>query len=296
MKGKGSGSRRPSRIHTMGERGDFLERIDLAPVGLDSLDGWLWQYNHPERARLATEEMARRNGSVATVHSHSGHSKVETEERHRVWLELPNRWRIESDQRIDVSDGHIRWLGQPTRITENAERIPDFQSTCLAPLVTPGRYLFGFMTFSDPVADELGGRLCWRVEAHVSFGNPLRGFSWMSIAFGGVDHTFWVDSATGIVLRHVGSLDGTRVTATEFQDLSFNPSTPRERFTFIAPQHAEVSRPIDGLLATAAARGIDLSAIDTSKVKAVRQAVSKVFAARPRGSPRQPPTAATYRR
>ena len=57
---------------------------------------------------------------------------------------------------------------------------------------------------------------------------------------GGIDHTFWFDVGTGVVLRHVGLIDGEPCATAEFKDVRVNQPIPDETFRFVPPPDAVV--------------------------------------------------------
>jgi outer membrane lipoprotein-sorting protein len=262
----------------VGARGDVLELIDLAPARLQTLAGRVTKWTHHERSQRAADEIGRRNGgSGGTILGRRSGSVPESEEQLRVWLDRPARWRLEGERQTDVSDGTCHWWARPGHVTVNDEKQPDLESTELGPLLWPGHLLFGTMRFDDPEEDEILGRRSWRVGAHVTatalFGTSLM----MGLAFPGVDHTFWFDLETGIILRHIGLLGQERCAVTAFIEVTIDQPIPDATFRFVAPADAEVTRPIDGILRTAAARGVDLRQVDTSDVDAVRRALTEAL-------------------
>ena len=91
---------------------------------------------------------------------------------------------------------------------------------------------------------------------------------------GGIDHQFWFDMDTGIILRHVGLVDGDPCAIDEFKDLVINQPIPDEDFAFVPPPDATVERLIDRLIAHAEMRGVDLSDVDVTDKTAVQAAMS----------------------
>src|ERR1700733_7439614 len=146
----------------MGQKGDLLELIDRAPDQLQTFEARRWTWRHHERSRRAFEALASRRGANV-AHGIIGSGPIEeTLDRHdQVWIELPNRWRIDGSGLIDHSDGVSRWVGRPNHITQLDEGVPDLSSTEIGPLIKPGDSLFGSLKFDDPALDEVAGRRCW---------------------------------------------------------------------------------------------------------------------------------------
>jgi hypothetical protein len=193
---------------------------------------------------------------------------------HQVWTVLPNRWRIESADRVDVSDGTRRWAGGSRQITEMDEEDPDMESTPLGPLIRTGP-LLGLLKFGDPEQDEVAARRSWRVDAQVARGSFAGRPLMLAMRLGGVDHTFWFDAETGIMLRHVGLVDGQPAAITEFTEVITNQPIERGRFRFSAPPGSTLRRATDGLIHMAEQRGVDLTGVDRSDSKAIRQALAE---------------------
>lgn len=259
----------------MGQKGDLLELIDGAPGSLQTLEGRRWIWRHHERSRRAIEFLASLQGAnVSHEMLISGSGPIEeTLDRHdQVWIELPNRWRIDGSGRIELSDGVCRWAGRTDHVGQLDEDVLDLSSTEIGPLIRPGEFLIGALKFDEPILDEVAARRCWRVDARPIEARRYMRPSHLTMRLGGVDHTFWFDAETGIVLRHVGTLDDQPCSIHEFGDVKLNDTIEAETFRFTPPQGATVERSIDGLLRRAKQRGVDLSNVDRDNPAAVRQA------------------------
>lgn len=258
----------------MGQKGDLLELIDSAPIGLRSLSGSIWKWTHYERSRRAIEEMSRHaNASVA----HFGFSgpKGETGDEHlSFWLELPDQWRIQSDHRIDLKAGDKRWVGGTAQVTEVDAGNSSFDETELGLLIRPGSQLFGALRFEEPVDDEIAGRHCLRSTAKTEGRRHTIRQVPLGMRLGGLDHTFWFDSATGIVLRHVGMIGDEPCAITELKELAFNQPVSEEISRTALPPTTNVVRQIDQLVAMAEMRGVDLTGVDRTDLGAVQAAFS----------------------
>jgi outer membrane lipoprotein-sorting protein len=272
----------------MGRKGDLLELMDGAPIGVHTLSGAMWKWTHHERSRRANEALARQsnaNVSTATV-SFGGPPEETTDEHLRVLVAPPERWHIESESRVDVRDGRTRWIGHPTHITELSQDDTVFSDTDIGLLVYPGAQFLGALRFGDPVEDEVAGRRCWKVDGTAGLGRHAMRMLPISMRLGGVDHTFWFDAVTGIVLRHVGLVDDEPWSITEFKEVRVNPPLTDLDFQFVAPHNGTVERQVDQLIRMAELRGVDLTDVDREDPQAVQEAVHSMM------RPNQPTPAA----
>jgi hypothetical protein len=256
----------------MGLKGDLLELIDGAPVGLHTLTGAVWKWTHQERFQRAFAELTRGRG-VSVGIARFGDPDGDTLDQHfRIWLALPDQWRFESERQIDTRNGPKRWVGSSTHVTE-IERDPGtLEDTEIGMLISSGDRLLGALKFGMPTEDIVAGRPCLKVDATVTSG-PGGGRMWPdAMRLGGVDHTYWFDAATGIVLRHVGLVDGEPYVITEFKEVRVNPTLTDLDFEFVPPPNAVFDRQIDHLIRMAEQRGVDLAGIDRDDPEAVQEA------------------------
>ena len=201
----------------------------------------------------------------------------ETSDQHvRVWIALPDRWRFESGDRIELRDGARRWVGSSTHITELAHDDTALGDTDIGLLVASGPLLLGALRFGDPADDEVAGRPCLKVTATVHDAHGTRRFDPLPVRLGGLHHTFWFDVVTGIALRHVGLLDGEPCTLTEFTEVTVDPAVTDLDFGFVAPPGAVVTRQIEHLIRIAELHGADLTGVDTEDPRAVQAAIHDV--------------------
>jgi outer membrane lipoprotein-sorting protein len=258
----------------MGRKGDVLELIDGAPGGTVALSGSVWRWTHHERSRRAIETLTQRiNVRMATA-TFGGSTGETTDEHLRVTIGLPDRWRLESETRVDVYDGTTRWIGKPSRVTELTHSETDLGDTDVGMMIQPGPHLFGLLKFADPVQEFIAGRLCWKVDATVSVSRHLPRMTFASMRLGGVDHTFWFDADTGIVLRHVGLVDGEPCSITEFKEVVFDPAISELDFAFLRTPGAVVERQVDQMIRLAEMHGISLVGVDQDDAKAVQEAIN----------------------
>ena len=125
--------------------------------------------------------------------------------------------------------------------------------------------------------DEVAGRRCWRVDATARLGRHFVRMFPISLSLGGIDHSFWFDGVTGIVLRHVGIVDDEPWSITEFNEVRVNPPLTDVIFRFVAPPDGTVERQIDQLIRMAEARGVDLTGVDREDLQAVQEAVHSIM-------------------
>ena len=255
----------------MGVRGDLLELIDDAPGSLRTLEGRLWEWRHLERSRAALQRLAPR-AAFASFGAPGTEAAETLETISRVSLVMPDRWRIEGDGQLDVSEGTRRWSGTKELLTEHDLEAPDLDNTQLGRFVAPG-FLLGIVRFGEPTEDVVAGRRCWRTEATVDADRRFPGPPVMALQFGGVDHTFWFDAGTGIVLRHAGTVDGRPCVTSEFWEVELDGEVPTGRFRPEPGPETTLRRTSDLQLRMAEARGVDLSEVDRSDPSAVRAAI-----------------------
>lgn len=258
----------------MGRKGDLLELIEGAPGGLVSLSGSVWRWTHHERSLRATETVTRRLNAVVSQASFGGPPSETTDEHLRVTIGLPDRWRLESDTRVDVCDGSTRWIGDPSRVTEMTQHDVDVRDTDVGRMIQPGAHLFSVLKFGDPIQDHIAGRMCWKVDATTSFNQHLPSVAISTLQIGGVDHTFWFDAETGIVLRHVGLVDGEPCTIAEFKEVVLDPAVSELDFAFLRTPGAVVVRQVDHWIRLAEHREISLEGVDLDDATAVQEAIN----------------------
>lgn len=260
----------------MGRKGDFLELLDAAPVGVATLTGSLWRWTHHERSQRAMTELARGQGAAIGFSRFGGPVSETSDEHLRVWLDLPGRWRIESDDHVDLRDGARRWVGGATQVTEFTQDATTLGDTVIGMLVMPGGYLLGALRFGEPAPDRIDDRPCLRVDAKLNDGSAAHRFNPLHARLGGITHTYWIDEATGIVLRHVGLVDDEPCSIAEFTDITINPPLTDLDFGFVAPPGTMVERQVDRLVWMAEQHGADLTGVDQEDPRAVQEAIHAV--------------------
>jgi outer membrane lipoprotein-sorting protein len=256
----------------MGRKGDLLELIDGAPIGVRTLTGSVWKWTHPDRSQRALTELTRSHGGSVSI-ARFGSSVGETTDEHiRVWLSIPDRWRFESEEQVDLRNGATRWIGSSTHITEMTHHESTLEETEIGLLVAPGDQLLGALRFGEPTDDVVAGRPCLKVSASITWDHAARRFNPQFVRLGAIDHTFWFDEATGIALRHVGLVDDEPCTIIEFTEIRINPPLTDLDFEFVPPPDAVVTRQVEVFLQMAEARGVDLSGVDREDLQAVQEA------------------------
>jgi hypothetical protein len=256
----------------MGRKGDLLELIDGAPIGVRTLTGSVWKWTHHERSQRAFKELGRGHGGSVGFATFGGPLGETSDQHLRVWLDFTGRWRMESEDYIDLRNGPQRWVGSSTRITEVTDGEAELDDTEMGLLVAPGNRLLGALRFGEVTDDVVAGRPCLKVDATVNRSNGVGRFSPVHARLGGIDHTFWLDVATGIVLRHVGLIEGEPCTIVEFKEIRVNPPLTDLDFEFVAPPDAVVTRQVDHFIQMAEARGVDLTGVDREDLQAVQEA------------------------
>jgi outer membrane lipoprotein-sorting protein len=259
----------------MGIKGNLLELIDGAPLGVHTLTGSVWKWTHHERSQRAFAELTRGRG-VSVGIARFGDTGADTSDQHfRVWLALPDQWRFESEHHIDVRNGPRSWVGSSTDITELTHDQSGLEETEIGMLISSGDRLLGALKFGDPTEDVVAGRPCLKADATVSTdpraGRLLPG----AVRLGGINHTYWFDATTGIVLRHVGLIDGEPCTITEFKEVRINPPLTDLDFEFVPPPDVVVTRQVDHLIHMAEVRGVDLTGVDREDQQALQEAISR---------------------
>jgi hypothetical protein len=209
------------------KRGDLYDLIDRAPVGLGSFNASLWKWTHRERSARAIERLSNGRAMVHLIGS-AGPIRDTDDEHEQVWLVLPDKWRIESGDRIDLRNGSSRWNDRLNHIIESQDMAVGLDQTDLGIMIEPGTHLMGAIRFEDPTEDEIGGRRCWRTNASTAVMGPehRHHLNVLSMRLGGIDHQFWFDAETGIILRHVGLIDDQPCSIAEFTSVTINQPIP----------------------------------------------------------------------
>jgi hypothetical protein len=191
----------------------------------------------------------------------------------------PDRWRVVGRGQIAVSDGRRSWAGTSTLVTErDSSRAAIHDAGVIGACLYPGA-LLGVLELADPTPAEVEGRPCWVVRAvprPQAFGTspdsaaasqPLRPHGDLV----GIEHRLWFDSATGILLRHDGFVDGETCSTTRLSDLVVD--APLADTEFRPPPGAVVRARHELLRDHLAALGVDPDSVDLDDPAQVRAAL-----------------------
>lgn len=261
-------------------RAELVSLVDVAPGDLRTLSATLRTWTHTGRSqeaiRLVNEGVGKAIGITTELVGGQG-AGDEVEVRSTAWYEAPGRWSVLGDAptpgaaaaaAVDVCDGDRHWRGDTRQVTAHPAPSPPSAGP-LAWMLAPG-HLLGSYTFATPADDEVGGRACVRVTARP---RPLPGASGgfagaLGTPGAGLDNTYWFDAEMGIVLRHVGAVDGRPSTVTELLGVRVDEPVGPDRFR--PPAGAAVRSEWDERLALLDAAGIDATGIAEGDAGAIR--------------------------
>ncbi|HET6954130.1 MAG TPA: hypothetical protein VFI47_27440 [Acidimicrobiales bacterium] len=199
--------------------------------------------------------------------------EVETVASSYVVVALPDRWRVVGRGYLAVSDGHHNWAGTSTLVTErDASRAAIYDAGPIGACLTP-QVLLGGLELTPTEVAEIEGRRCLVVEA--SLARPARGAGHPTLRLlrdlVGIDHRVWLDAATGIVLRHEGSVGGEPCATTVLTDLVFDEPVDEDQFR--PPPGAVVRSRHELLRDHLSEMGIDPDTVDLDDPAEVRAAL-----------------------
>lgn len=261
-------------------RAELVGLVDAAPGGLRTLSATLRTWAHPGRSheavRLVDERLGKSIG-VTTELVVGDVSRAEVEVRSAASFEAPGRWSVvgqapddaaaDTAVAVDVCDGDQHWQGDASRVVARPAPSPPTAGP-LAWMLAPG-HLLGSYTFTALADDEVDGRPCVRATARPRpVPDALGDYDASGAAGAGLDNTYWFDAELGIVLRHVGSVDGRPSTVTEL--LGVRVDEPVDAGRFRPPAGATVRSEWDERLAALDAAGLDASGIAEGDIGAVR--------------------------
>lgn len=196
-----------------------------------------------------------------------------------VAVAVPDRWRVVGRGQIAVCDGRRSWAGTSTLVTErDSSRAAIHDAGVIGALLYPGA-LLGGLDLADPRPAEVEDRLCWVVDALPRADAAGTSLARMAAPFAlrlhrdlvGVEHRLWFDAATGILLRHEGSVDGATCSVTELTDLVIDAELTEDQFR--PPPDAVVRARHELLRDHLDAMGIDPDGIDLDDPASVRAAL-----------------------
>ncbi len=191
----------------------------------------------------------------------------------------PDRWRVVGRGHLAVSDGRRSWAGTSTLVTEwDSARAAIHDAGAIGACLYPGA-LLGGLELAMPETAELEGRPCWVVDAQ-----PRTDVTGTSLATSaaphvlrlhrdlvGIEHRMWFDSATGILLRHEGYVEGEPCSWTALSDLVFDAPIAGDEFR--PPPGAVVRSRHELLRDHLSEMGIDPDAVDLDDPAQVRDAL-----------------------
>jgi hypothetical protein len=284
----------------MVSRGDLLALVDGAPGPLRTIEAALTRWVDTALVAAVHDHLARVSGRggdvsvpgpVAEKIAEKAADLVRSgppimdESLSYVLVALPDRWRVVGRGHIAVSDGHQSWVGTGSLVTErDSTRAAIHDAGPIGACLFPGP-LLGWLDFGDPEPDERAGRFCWTVDAY-----PRRAVmppvppAWRPPEeFLGVEHRFWFEARTGIVLRHEGSLEGEPCSMSELTDVVIDDPIPADEF---APPPEAIVRSSHELLRDHLNElGVDPDAIDLDDPGQVRRALREGATFRPMDRP-----------
>jgi hypothetical protein len=190
----------------------------------------------------------------------------------------PDRWRIVERGHVEACDGHTAWRGTATMVTEGSAERATLRDTGVTGICLYPSQVLAELDFGAPEPSEVDGRPCWvaharprRPDGPMPPPDPALSGGRRLGAFVGVDHRFWFDVETGIVLRHEGSIDGVPCSTILLSDLVFD--RPLGSVEFGPPPGAAI-RPSHELLRDHLAEmGIDPDQVDLDDPEEVRRAL-----------------------
>jgi hypothetical protein len=256
--------------------GDAIAGVALLPVGPGHDDG-----DAPD-IDDADEEGPAGGGRGILWSPRRDETLDDGPERLTSWyvaVSLPDRWRVVGRGHLAVSDGRRSWAGTSTLVTErDSARAAIHDAGAIGACLYPGALLGGLeLAIPEPV--ELEDRSCWVVDAQ-----PRTDVSGTSLASSaaphalrlhrdlvGVEHRMWFDTATGILLRHEGYVDGKRCSTTALSDLVFDAPLADDEFR--PPPGAVVRSRHELLRDHLSEMGIDPDTVDLDDPAQVRDAL-----------------------
>lgn len=236
------------------ELSDLLELL----VGADdsfrtvkaTIRSWRDDVKYGEAFERHAEEQERRSGASGAVLVLVGDDGAEeesepAEEVVRIWLEPPDRVRVELEGRWTqtmVSNGPTTWSYTPEMGAVREERGARGQAE--APLLLQPAVLIAGLDFDSPEKTELVGREALHVRARPRPAGPMLGWHDLhGLAQGADEYDLVVDAERGILLRAAALMDGEEFATSEVTEIAFDEQLEPERFTFTPPPGETVRTP-----------------------------------------------------
>jgi hypothetical protein len=238
---------------------------------------------HERLGRRATSERDGPSGGAMVTAAAAGDTDG-GESTSYVLVELPDRWRVVGRGHIAASDGRQSWVGTGSLVTErDSARAAIHDAGPIGSCLYPGP-LLGWLDLGDPEPDEIEDRPCWVAVARpraqgrarkVTGATALREAARLPDEFVGVEHRFWFDAVTGIVLRHEGTIDGEPCSVTALTDVATDRPIPTDEF---APPPEAIVRSSHELLRDHLAElGVDPDSVDLDDPAQVRRALRQGY-------------------
>jgi hypothetical protein len=284
-------------------RGDLLALVEAAPGPLRTIEAALTRWVDLRLVAAVHEHLTRfsglgGDGAVRQPAAEKGEDAADPTEGGAaardeslayVLVALPDRWRVVGRGHIAVSDGHQSWVGTGSLVTErDSTRAALHDAGPIGACLYPGP-LLGWLDFGDPESDERAGRFCWTVDAYprpLARGagtpeptTPIAAASRLPEEFLGVEHRFWFEARTGIVLCHEGLLEGQPCSRTELTDLVIDDPIPPDEFS--PPPEAIVRSSHELLRDHLTELGVDPNTVDLDDPRQVRRALRQGATSRP---------------
>jgi hypothetical protein len=269
----------------------MLALVDGAPGRLRTMEAAMTRWSnaalvaavHERLGRRATSEREEATAGAMVAAAGAGDADG-GESTSYVLVELPDRWRVVGRGHIAASDGRQSWVGTGSLVTErDSARAAIHDAGPIGSCLYPGP-LLGWLAFSEPEPDEIEDRPCWAAVARpraegrtrmVAGATALREAARLPDEFVGLEHRFWFDAATGIVLRHEGTIDGEPCTTTALTDVVTDRPIPPDEF---APPPEAIVRSSHELLRDHLAElGVDPDTVDLDDPAQVRRALRQGF-------------------
>jgi hypothetical protein len=235
---------------------------------------------HPERLAAARDRLAELYGHDGVPGGPEVEPRPEDEWRSTAYVVVapPDRWRVVERGHVEACDGQSAWSGTATLVTEVPVDRTSLRDTGVIGLCLYPAPVLAELEFGPPTAGEVEGRPCWVVDAHprpVAPGGPVPDLALSAgrrlSAFVGVDHRFWFDADTGVVLRHRGAVDGQPCSTIVLTDLVVD--RPLGSVEFGPPPGAVIRSSHELLRDHLAEMGIDPDQVDLDDPSAVRRAL-----------------------
>ena len=287
----------------MVSRGDLLALVATAPGPLRTIEAALTRWVDLRLVAAVHEHLARVSGldGDGPIPRPGAEKAAETDDLTQdglagideslayVLVALPDRWRVVGRGYIAVSDGHQSWVGTGSLVTErDSTRAALHDAGPIGACLYPGP-LPGWLDFGDPEPDERAGRFCWTVDAYprplggvagtTEPAAPVAAASRLPEEFLGIEHRFWFEARTGIVLRHEGFLEGRPCSRTELTDVVMDDPIPPDEFS--PPPDAIVRSSHELLRDHLTELGVDPNTVDLDDPGQVRRALRQGAGFRP---------------